>query len=125
MISSATTKLVEFWHSLPATVREWTTKVVVALAIAVAWHWYTRPTGARITKKKDHRKGIDRKALQPLPDDLVLEERVLVEKNKVVMEDQPDTTEKETKDAKESPGNDISTKNDPVEIQGTSTDFSL
>lgn len=125
MISSATTKLVEFWHSLPVSVRDWTTKVAVALAIAVAWHWYTRPPDATITKKKDHRKGIDRKALQPLPDDLVLEERVLEEKNKVVMEDQPDTTEKETKDAKESPGSDISTKNGPVEIQGTSKVFSL
>lgn len=99
-----------WWYSLPLKVREWTTKILVTLVLAVAWHWYSRPlqqqppSNARISQQQQATKGVSRLVLDPLPQDLVLEERVEGEGK----EEEENPTDDDPKNKKgSSPSNDI------------------
>lgn len=93
IVSQTKSVVVDTWESLPQNVREWCTKIAVTLGIAILWHYYWiwrqqenrqqqqhgRSKGA-LREQKDFdspRKGVSRLILDPLPQDLVLEEKVL------------------------------------------------
>jgi hypothetical protein len=78
------------WQSLPEPVKEWIIKISVTIAIALAWHWWCQRQAVVPPPPRNHdphhvhathttrkiQQGVDRAALDPLPQDLLLEERV-------------------------------------------------
>lgn len=85
--SSVQDILVDKWYSLSPGVREWIVKIVVTVVIALLWHvWLGGGTAREEYREADlsngnpkdngRRRGVDRTTLEPLPEDLVLEERV-------------------------------------------------
>lgn len=77
------------WESLPEIAREWLTKIAVTLGIAILWHvWVLRDQQHKQTtttndemsvpqrEQRSKAKGVSPLVLDPLPQDLVLEEKI-------------------------------------------------
>jgi len=88
---SQSSVLLEAWESLSLQVREWVIKIAVTLVIAALWHWYSfrhRQPSAEISTRftetahagTGNQRGVSRLLLDPLPQDLVLEETIEFEK---------------------------------------------
>eukprot|EP00977_Amphora_coffeiformis_P012330 scaffold3043_cov180-Amphora_coffeaeformis.AAC.22 len=119
------TIILEAWESLPSKCREWITKIAVTLVIVAVWHFRLRQPATTAVETTNtgtgNHKGVSRLLLDPLPQDLVLDENIEGEEaEEEVKESQPTVYPADT--ALEDEADEPSNHEDTVDVPNNNND---